>query len=334
MLTINGVSPTQILYNGTDLTAVYARQTASDTPVLVWSKSLKVTLGGDTDSQLSIYEGYGIHIQDSADFSLTLSNSYPYPITFGCQLRIHKDDDAVTEFLKSYPISLKRGNSVVTTIPIRDIDPKACTWPDGVNDGDVTELQRIYNVPQVLPTMNANQTLYGENLSDGNVLESRFFLLGEVYCSEFTCPKDAILAAINGDDYTLSNWQSGSYFDDDDDEIHWAAAEITFTDYPNIRGFYRQVTSVNDIPEDDMDYLRSHGKTYYGFGESVILASAIDSVDATFIDNTSGSGIFRPTTIIDITGYDAFRYTATMNGVTYYGPWTTKYGFTEFEMKP
>ncbi len=38
MLTINSVMPTEIIFNGTDLTQVFARHNSSDTPVLVWTK--------------------------------------------------------------------------------------------------------------------------------------------------------------------------------------------------------------------------------------------------------------------------------------------------------
>lgn len=40
MLKVNGVSPTKILYNGTDLTYVYCKASSSSTPVLVWAKEI------------------------------------------------------------------------------------------------------------------------------------------------------------------------------------------------------------------------------------------------------------------------------------------------------
>lgn len=75
MLTINGTSPKQIIFNGTDLTKVYARETASDTPVLVWTKyAISITgnrfyLGDAIHNQIRIYQNGVLKDTIAAGFS-------------------------------------------------------------------------------------------------------------------------------------------------------------------------------------------------------------------------------------------------------------------------
>ena len=75
MLTINGTSPKQILFNGTDLTKVYARATAADTPVLVWTKyAISITgnrfyLGDAIHNQIRIFQNGTLKDTIAAGFS-------------------------------------------------------------------------------------------------------------------------------------------------------------------------------------------------------------------------------------------------------------------------
>ena len=82
MLTINGTMPHQILFNGVDLTQVYARATAADTPVLVWTKGAisitgnKFYLKDAIHNQIRIYQNGTLKDTIAAGFSGTQTLSF------------------------------------------------------------------------------------------------------------------------------------------------------------------------------------------------------------------------------------------------------------------
>lgn len=61
MLKVNGVSPTKILYNGTDLMYVYCKASSSSSPVLVWAKEITGINTTGSNVYTTIY-GNRVHV--------------------------------------------------------------------------------------------------------------------------------------------------------------------------------------------------------------------------------------------------------------------------------